>query len=243
MLTMVKSSVKGRSSERIAEGILDRLGYEILERNKKIAIDETEAFEVDFIVKGSKGVKYSVEVKAGRASVSDLRQIYADSKILNLRPMIVCKDLADDAAKAVAEELKIKVLKFSEYFMLLEPEELETIVRSAMRDVLNEYGLHPIPPLDAIEKSDMRILRKVASGSTVNEAAEELDLNIESLGMRFGEMRRKGILPKQPQDFATLRKYCQQIIYRYDLLGRLERIEKELRKWQSDKSNKTLSHS
>ena len=231
---MVKPRVKGKSSERIAEAILDRLGYKILESNKKIAVNDIEAFEVDFIVKDSRGSKYNVEVKAGRASVSDLRQIYADSKILDLRPMIVCRDLADNAAKAVSEELKIKVLKFSEYYMLLEPEELETIVRSVMRDVLNEYGLHPILPIDAIERSDIKILEKVAGSSTMNEAAEELNLNAESLGMKFGEMRRKGILPKQPQDYEALRKYCQQIIYRYDLFGRLEKIEKEIKKLRKE---------
>jgi predicted RecB family endonuclease len=72
---MPASRVKGRSSERIARGVLERLGYKILETNKKITVDEAEAFEVDILALNPKGEKYCVEVKAGSASVSDIRQV------------------------------------------------------------------------------------------------------------------------------------------------------------------------
>jgi len=36
---MPASRIKGRSSERIARGVLERLGYTILETNKKITVD------------------------------------------------------------------------------------------------------------------------------------------------------------------------------------------------------------
>lgn len=225
----MKSSVKGRSSERIAEEILKRLGYEILEKNKKVTLGKAEAFEIDFIVRDSKGVEYAVDVKAGKASVSDLRQIYADSEMLDRQPLIVCKGLADEAAKAVAGELGVKALTFSAHYILLEPEELETIVRSAVRDVLGEYGFYPLPPQDMIGRSDLKIIRKVAMSASIDEAAKALDLETESLGRRLGEMRRKEMLPRRPQDYSALRKFCQQITYRYDILGRLDRIEKKLK--------------
>lgn len=227
---MMKSKVKGESSERIAEEVLRKLGYEILEKNKKVTLNEAEVFEVDFIVEGSSGVKYSVEVKSGRASVSDLRQIYANSRILDLHPLIVCKGLADEAASAVAGELDVKVIRFSEHYLLLDPEELEMVVRSAVRSVLSEYGFHPLPRWDEIERDDWRIVEEVAGGANISEVAETLDLKLESLGKRLGEMRKRGILPRRPQDFRALKSYCQQIINRYDIFSRLERIEKKLEK-------------
>ena len=61
---MPASRVRRRSSERIARGVLERLGYKILETNKKITVDEAEAFEVDILALNPKGEKYCVEVKA-----------------------------------------------------------------------------------------------------------------------------------------------------------------------------------
>ncbi len=231
----VKSSVKGRSSERIAEGILKKLGYVILEKNKKITLDEADAFEVDFIAKDPNGVEYTVEVKGGKASVSDIRQTYADSKILDSQPLIVCKGLADEAAKAVVRELGVKVLTFSEHYIILEPEELETIVRSAVGNVLGEYGFYPLPPWDTIRKADLRIIKGVAKSSSIDEASKTLNIKAESLVKRLGEMRVKKILPRRSQDYSTMRKFCQQIIYRYDLIDRLDRIEKKLKRISNKK--------
>ena len=51
------------------------------------------------------------------------------------------------------------MIKLSEYYVLLEPEELEVVVRSAMQDVLDEYGLYPVPLWEAIEEEDWRLIR------------------------------------------------------------------------------------
>ena len=110
---MPASSVRGRSSERIARGVLERLGYKILETNKKITVDEAEAFEVDILAVNPQGEKCCVEVKAGSALVSDIRQVFADSKILGLKPLLVCKGFADEAAEAVAKELKVELVRLS----------------------------------------------------------------------------------------------------------------------------------
>ncbi|RLI34442.1 recombinase RecB, partial [Candidatus Bathyarchaeota archaeon] len=83
-MEMPKSRVRGMSSERIARALLRRLGYEILETNKIVRVGEKAAFEVDMVAVDPSGLKCCVEVKAGRAGVSDLRQVFADSKILGL---------------------------------------------------------------------------------------------------------------------------------------------------------------
>ena len=224
----MKSKVKGISGERIAENILKKLGYNILEKNKKVTVAGIEAFEVDFIVEDTNGVEYIVEVKTGKVSVSDLRQLYANSKILNLKPLLVCKGLIDEVAKAVVNELNIKVVPFNEFYLLLEPEELETIIRSAIKDVLNDYGFYPLPPWNIIGKTELSIIGKIAVNDTLDEAASKLRIKPSTLGKRIGELRTKGVLPRQPQSYSALQKFCQQIMHRYDYISRLDRIEKKL---------------
>lgn len=227
---MPASKVRGRSSERIARGVLERLGYKILETNKKITVDEAEAFEVDILALSPKGERYCVEVKAGSASVSDIRQVFADSKILNLKPLLVCKGFADEAAEAVARELDVEVVRLSEYYVLLEPEELEVILRTAVRDVLDSYGFYPLPAWREIDEEDMEVVEKITEAEDFTEAAKSLDLSTEELGQRIGKLREKGIFPLRGQDFAALKRHSQQIIHRYALLHRLDEIEKRLKR-------------
>ena len=226
---MPASSVRGRSSERIARGVLERLGYRILETNKKITVDEAEAFEVDILAVNPQGEKCCVEVKAGSASVSDIRQVFADSKILELKPLLVCKGFADEAAEAVAKELDVELVRLSEYYILLEPEELEVIVRTAVQHVLDSYGFYPLPAWRAIEEDDLELMEKTSEAKDFTEAAKALNLSPEELGQRIGKLRQKGIFPQRGQDFAALKKHSQQIIYRYALFRRLNEIEKRLK--------------
>jgi hypothetical protein len=74
--------------------------------------------------------------------------------------MLVCKGFANDAALVTTRELGVNIIEMSEYYLLLEPEELETIVRKAMRDVLEEYGLRPIP-LGSPSEEDIKVLAGV----------------------------------------------------------------------------------
>ncbi|MDH5460893.1 MAG: LysR family transcriptional regulator [Candidatus Bathyarchaeota archaeon] len=227
---MPVSRVRGRSSERIARGILERLGYKILETNKKITVDEAEAFEVDILALNPKGEKYCVEVKAGSASVSDIRQVFADSEILGLKPLLVCKGFADEAAEAVAKELKVELVRLSEYYILLEPEELEVIVRTAVQDVLDSYGFYPLPAWRAVEEEDLELMEKIAETEDFTEAAKSLHLSTEELGQRIGRLRQKGVFPQRGQDFTALKRHSQQIIHRYALFRRLDEIEKRLKR-------------
>jgi len=222
--------VKGRSSERIARGILERLGYKILETNKTVVVDQSEAFEVDILAQSPEGEKYCVEVKAGKAGVSDVRRIYADSKILGLKPMLVCKGFADEAAEAVANKLGVKMIELSEYYVLLEPEELEVVVRTAIQEVLGEYGFYPLPPWEKIGENEWKLIKAITRSENFEEAAQLLNLSVEDLGKKIGLLRRDGIFPQRGQDFNDLRRHAQQLIQRYSLMLRLEEIENRLKK-------------
>jgi len=227
---VLKPRVKGMSSERIARSILERLGYRILETNKKVVLGDAEAFEVDIIAISPEGDKYCVEVKAGRAGVSDIRQIFADSELLGLKPMLVCKGFADESAEIVSKELGVKMIKLSEYYVLLEPEELEVIVRSAVRDVLNEYGFYPLPFWKEIGEEDWSVIKEVSEASSFKEAAKNLNLSIKELGHRIGDLRKRGIFPEKGQNFKNLKQHSQQLIQRYSFISRLNRIENYLKR-------------
>ena len=64
---------RGASSERIAVDVLERMGFKVLERGRRIVVDGVEVGEADIIAESPSGDRYCVEVKAGRASVNDLR--------------------------------------------------------------------------------------------------------------------------------------------------------------------------
>ncbi len=221
--------MKGISSERIAKSILEKLGYRILETNKMVVLDDAKAFEVDIIAVDPEGEKYCVEVKAGKAGVSDVRQVFADSKILGLKPMLICKGFADKAAGAVSRELNVKTIKLSEHYILLEPEELEVIIRSAVRDVLEEYGFHPFPSLEEISEEDWRVIKEISEANSFREAAQHLQLSVDKLGKKISDLRRKSIFPKRGQTFKDLKHYSRQLIQRYSIISRLEKIESQLK--------------
>ncbi|NIN52704.1 MAG: recombinase RecB [Nitrososphaeria archaeon] len=227
---MAGSKVRGQSSERIARTVLTRLGFEILETNKRVVIEGSEAFEVDIIAVSPDGEKYCVEVKSGLGSVSDMRQVYADSKVLDLKPMMVCKGLADDAAAVIARELGVKVVPLSEYYLLLEPEELEVILRNTVQEVLNEYGFYPLPTLESLKEEEFMVIKEIANASSFADAAKALDMSIDDLGHKIGELRAKRTFPRQQQSFEAMKRFSENLVNRYHLLHRLEIIEKCLKR-------------
>jgi len=221
---------RGRSSERIARGVLEKLGYKILETKKKIILDQSEAFEVDILAISPEGEKYCVEVKAGKAGVSDVRKVYADSKILGFKPMLICKGFSDEAAEAVAKKLGVKMIRLSEYYILLEPEELEIVVRTAIQDVLKEYGFYPLPPWETIGENEWKVIEAIARSESFEEVVKTLNLSAEELGKEIGALRDSGVFPHKGRSFEDLRRHSQQLIQRYSLVHRLEEIENLLRR-------------
>jgi len=101
---ILTSKVRGISSERIAKRLLESKGFSI-KSTKHVILDNGEKVaEIDIIAKSPTGEKYAVEVKAGKADVNSLRQVYANSKLCGFKPMLICKGYADEAAQRVAKK-------------------------------------------------------------------------------------------------------------------------------------------
>ncbi|MEM4627646.1 MAG: hypothetical protein QXX37_05125, partial [Ignisphaera sp.] len=126
------------SSERVAVSVLEELGYNVLEMRKKVVVNETVVGEVDAVVDDGTGQLFAVEIKAGKIDISGIRQAYVNSVILGMKPLVICKGFADDAAKELAEKLGVKIIQLSDIF-LVESEELEIILREVVEDAIANY--------------------------------------------------------------------------------------------------------
>ena len=151
---------RGRASERIAEGILENLGYKVIETHRKVIVNGVETSEVDLIVEDSKGERYAVEVKSGRLDVTGVRQAYVNGKVLGLKPMVVCKGFSDDAAKALASELDVKVIELKDMF-IVDPEEIEEIVRVVIEDIASELLTCMARGKVILDDEEVEFLRKI----------------------------------------------------------------------------------
>ena len=167
------------ASERIAFRMLEEQGFRILATHQKLVVDGVEVGEADAIAIGPDGSKYVVEVKAGRLDVHGVRQAYTNALILDAKPLVVAKGFADDAAKALADRLGVKVIPLEDVF-LVDAEELEDIVYTAAMEAVAEVATillnpptvppHAIPQLEAI-----------AVSSNIIEAAKRLGIRPSDL--------------------------------------------------------------
>ncbi len=224
-------SRRGISSERIAKSILKKMGFQILEKNKKIVLNGTQVFEVDLIAKDESGDVYCVEVKAGRIGVSDVRQAYANSMVLKLKPLIICKGYADKATEVLAEELKVKVFLFPDYYYLIEPEDLDYIVREALRDVLEEYGLVSLAVFENITRKELKILKALSEKETFDKCAKSLNISLEKLGEHLSLMREKGILRKT-EGYEGMKKQAKRVLFFMEMVNAFKSIQKNIKSIQ-----------
>ncbi len=206
----LSSIERWRSSERIAEEVLRKLGYEVIEHHKRIVVEGLEIGEVDFIVRSKDGVLYAVEVKAGKVDITGLRQAYVNAILLNMKPLVICKGFADDSAKELAKVLGIEVIQLSD-ILITEDEELETIVREAVEDALSEYiEMLMFTPIN-LKDQYIRVLEAISKSSSPNEAAEILRMDVHELLKIVNEMRSQGIIPKWAKRWASLRRVARLI--------------------------------
>ena len=219
---------RGLSSERVAIGILERVGFKVLDTRKKIVKDGVEVGEVDIVASSPEGELYAVEVKAGKASVGDVRQAYTSALLLGMRPLMICKGFADAAAETVARELNVKVLAIPEYYMLLEVEELELAVRAALQESSDELGPPiPLPYGEKLTRDELKLLRAIASSNSVEEVASELKLTVQDVWRQVNGLRSKGII-KGSWSFDKLKLQAKRVLAYKGLEDRLKRIEKRL---------------
>jgi predicted RecB family endonuclease len=137
---MVQGKAAMRSSESIAANLLQQMGYKVVEMHKKVTINNIEISDVD-IVTEKNGIKYAVEVKAGPADVSSIRQIYVNSKLLNMVPMIISRGLADEKAEELAKELNVIFISVSDQVLT----NLGKLPRPHGRSFGVSSGLHDAP--------------------------------------------------------------------------------------------------
>lgn len=213
------------ASEKIALDTLEKLGYKVIETRKKIVLNGIEVGEVDIVATDSNGNIYAIEVKAGKADISGIRQAYVNAFLINAKPLIICKGFADDAAKELAEKLNVLVIQLSDIF-LIESEELNIIVRDVVEETLTEYlelfyGFNP-----NIKQEHIEILNAIYLSSTIDEAAEKLSLDIPMLMKKLDDLKRLGVIPKWAKKYNSIKRVAQILIQRQYMISALEESKK-----------------
>ncbi|MFX0194728.1 MAG: hypothetical protein ACFFCW_01300 [Candidatus Hodarchaeota archaeon] len=221
---------KAASRERIARYILEGfLGFRTLETSKDLILKDQKVSEIDIIMESPEGEKYAVEVK-GLASVEGLRQAYLNAELLGkpYKPLVICKDFSDNSAKELANQLQIHVVKLSDYFLLLGPEELELIVRGAIREILVEFGFQPLPDIAEVSEDDVRVLKALAGAKDFEAVAHHLDMGEAELGGRLGALRAIDLLPKESHKFQGLQRHARFALSRLRIERSLMALETKL---------------
>ncbi|MEM0000395.1 MAG: restriction endonuclease [Desulfurococcaceae archaeon] len=213
------------ASEKIALGVLEELGYRVLEVGKKIELGGVEVGEIDVIVADSAGELYAVEVKAGKIDVSGIRQAYVNALLVGTRPMVVCKGFADDAAKELAERLGVRVIQLSDVF-LVESEEIYTIVREVIEETLTDYlevfyGYSP-----QLKPEHFEILNAIYTSTTVDEAAGKLGVDVSVFAKRIEELKKQNIVPRWASKYNTVKRVAQILLHRQSITSALEESRK-----------------
>ena len=221
------SKTKGLSSERIAKRLLESRGFHVLSTNHRVMDGEDKVAEIDIVAVDSEGVRYAVEVKAGKGDVNAVRQAFANAKLCGFKPLLVCKGFADDAARKVASKLGVKVVELSEYYLLLEPEELESIIKKCVEEVFETHGF--LPYSAEVNEEDRRVLKAVSTAKSFDEACGKLKMDHKELGKKLEDMSTRGVLPNRSLGFRDLKRCCSSILARSEILSKLNEIERRLR--------------
>ena len=219
------SKLKGLSSERIAKRLLESRGFRVLSTNHVIKEDEEKVAEIDMIAEDSSGERYGVEVKAGKGDVSAIRQACANARLCGFKPMLICKGFADEAARKAALKLDVKVVELSEYYLLLEPEELESIIKKCVEEVFETHGF--LPYSAEIDDKDRKLLKAISTAKNFDEAADKI--NRKELGIKIEDLKTRGILPLRSLSFRDLKRCCSSILVRDEIILKLGNIEKRLK--------------
>jgi predicted RecB family endonuclease len=224
---------KGASSERIARYILEQIfNFEIVETSKEILLNGLQISEADMIAEDPDGQLYLVEVKAGYADVGSLQQVYANSQLISssevkYKPMVICKGFSNEAAKKMAEELNIKAIRLSDMFMILGPEELEVIVREAVKEIFDAYGLRPIL-LDEMTEIEQKLLEAIVNASSFEDVIKNINMPETLIGKMLGQLRKKGVLPIGSGNFETLKRRANRILVFFKKEEKYKELEKNL---------------
>lgn len=191
---------RGVWSELLAELVLESEGFEIVKRREKIVRGGEEVGEVDLIAKKGETM-YAIEVKAGKVSVNDVRQAYANSVLLGFKPLVVARSFSDRAAEELAKELGVEVIFMPEYFHFLSIEELAAVIEQAVIRVLDQ--LVPARPGE-VRREDIVVLEALAASNDFSEAVKRAGIAESELARRLEDMRERGLIGRAT-GFTALR--------------------------------------
>lgn len=203
--------------------MLESKGFSIIETNYKINSKGENIAEIDIIAEKD-GERYAVEVKSGKASLTSVRQAYANAKLAGYKPLLICKK-SDEATKEASKKLNVEIMEISEYYLLLEPEELESIVKKCMEDVMEEYGF--IPSLN-IDKETYKFFKGIADSNDFENAKKILKMNDKEISKKISELKKQGIIPSRSLSFKSLRKFCISVLAKNEIMNKLDKIEKKI---------------
>lgn len=230
------------SSERIALRVLEELGFKIVETRKRVLVNGVEVGEIDAIAEDENGVRWGVEIKAGKIDVTGIRQAYVNAVIAEVKPMIVCKGFADNAAKELSEKLGVKVIELSDMF-LIDSEELEVVIREVVEGTLADYleTFFTIP--SNIKQEWLEILTVIASSQNIDEACEKLGIDVSTLTKKISEMRSAGVFPQWARKYTSIKRVAQIVLQRYATLQVIAESQRvlEFLKQLKDQLNQLLS--
>ncbi|MEM3712428.1 MAG: YraN family protein [Thermoproteota archaeon] len=175
---------KGLTAEDVAASLLENLGYSILERRKQVVVGGVKIAEIDLVAKDVDGNVFAVEVKSGKASVTDVRQVYSNSKLINAKPLLVCRGFSDSSAISLASEFEVRYLLLPEYY-LFTLENFKEMAKELIHDILALYFSLKI---ENVREEDVGIIEAIAISKGFGEAANRLEISEEELGKRISEL-------------------------------------------------------
>lgn len=227
----LSSAQRWHSSERIAQRLLEEMGFTILEAHRKIVVNNVEVGEVDIIARDSEGNTYAVEVKAGKLDVTGLRQAYVNAILLGMKPLVVCKGFADNAARELADRLGVKVIQLSDVF-LVENEELEIVVREAVEDAFSSFFELILEPPPALREDQKRIIETLAYTPSLHDAASRLDIPLETLLKSIDELRSRGVIPRWARRWSSIKRCAQVLTVKMQIYNQITSLQMLLEKLQ-----------
>ena len=218
----MKPSRRWTASERIAARLLEERGFQVLEFHKRIRIEGVDVGEVDIVARGPDGELYAVEVKAGKVNVQGVRQAYANAKLLNAKPLIVCKGFSDEAAEKTAKALGVEVVTLEDIF-LVDPEELEDIIYQSVMDAIAETVKLLLSPDVRIKPEHIPILKALTEEPSIDDAARRVGVNVRDVISVVEYLRR--IAPLSRRGYRMLQLAASILLIRYRLEAAISRVE------------------
>ncbi len=181
---------RGIWSELLAELLLEEKGFKVIEHRHKVKVGREGVAEIDLIAEKD-GVRYAVEVKSGKISHTDIRQVFTNAKLIGAKPLIIARSFVDSSSARLAEELGVETLFFPDYLVFLGPEDLRGVLEEILANTL--LDLLSVKPWLVGDK-DIEVLKALAYSNSMAEASRKLGISVKTLGRILKDLRERGVL-------------------------------------------------